>query len=206
VLAAAGFTPEVAGLCHGFLVERWRDDLAPLDLRTAPRAALCEQVGRYLGFRARAFPADAPGADRAALVEMIRVNAGRDVRAPDTPARPIAIDGRLHAWEWLVDPRTGALVKCDAHDHHASHDLIGCQDLAWDVAGATIELGLSPDEERRLIAATEHAVDPAWLAFARVAYLAFQRGRHAIHAHGPEAARLTAAADRYARALAALDA
>jgi hypothetical protein len=28
------------------------------------------------------------------------------------------------------------LLKTDALDYHAGHDPIGCQDIAWDIAGA----------------------------------------------------------------------
>ena len=55
---------------------------------------------------------------------------------------PVRIDGRLHAWEWLV-LADGSLLKTDAIDQAAGHDLIGCQDIAWDVAGAAVEFALS---------------------------------------------------------------
>ncbi len=63
-------------------------------------------------------------------------------RAVPTQLRPVAIDGKLHAWEWLVR-LDGALIKSDAYDHHASHDLVGCQDTAWDIVGAAVELELT---------------------------------------------------------------
>jgi hypothetical protein len=121
--------------------------------------------------------------------------------------RRVEIDGRLHAWEWLLGDN-GALIKADAHDHHASHDLIGCQDITWDLAGAVFELGLDAGEQQRLAAITDEVsgqpIDPDLLAFARPCYLAFQLGRHALAAGagGDESARLQAAADRYAAQLA----
>ena len=60
-------------------------------------------------------------------------------------------DNRLHVWEWLIRP-DGRLLKTDALDHHAAHDLVGCQDVAWDVAGAVVELDLSPPEQDELCA------------------------------------------------------
>jgi hypothetical protein len=39
--------------------------------------------------------------------------------------------------------RCGRLLKTDALDHHARHDLVGCQDVPWDIVGVTVELGLS---------------------------------------------------------------
>jgi hypothetical protein len=180
---------------------------------------MIERVGRYLGFRAREFAA-APdrGATLDELAGMARHNATLALgAAPVLHASPAAlaprvhrveVDGRLHAWEWLVRS-DGTLIKADALDHHAAHDLIGCQDITWDLAGAAVELGLSAAEQQRLAAITGETsgcmVDPELLAFARPCYLAFQLGRHALAgaAGGEEAARLDAAARRYAAELAA---
>src|SRR4051794_26733771 len=63
--------------------------------------------------------------------------------------RRVETDTLLHPWEWLRTP-DGGLLKTDALDHHAGHDLIGCQDIAWDIAGAMVELDLSDSEEDRL--------------------------------------------------------
>jgi len=66
-----------------------------------------------------------------------------------------------------------------------------------------VELGLSADEQARLIAvvgaAAGRLVDPALLAFLRPCYLAFQLGRHALAATHDvaEAPRLAAAVRRY---------
>jgi hypothetical protein len=220
-LHRAGFTPEIAGLCHGFLVERWvaSTPLVLASLDRAGRRHMIEHVGRYLGFRAREFAA---GRDRGAsldcLAEMVQRNATLALGAAPTlrgsraelaaRVRRIEIDGRLHAWEWLVcDGRT--LIKADALDHHAAHDLIGCQDITWDLAGAGVELGLSAAEQGRLAAVAREtsgsAIDPELLAFVRPCYLAFQLGRHSLGAAagGDEAVRLHAAARRYAAQLAA---
>lgn len=223
VLHAAGFTPEPRGLVHGFLVERWLGDARPLDPRAIDRGKLVEHVGRYLGCRARSLPAGGPGAPVAALLAMARRNAGlalgaeaeRELErwAPRLPelerrTRRIEIDGRLHAWEWLVRPG-GGLVKADALDHCAAHDLVGCQDLAWDLAGAACELGLAEEERDRLAAIALGLAgrprDPELLAFLRICYLAFQLGRCAlaIGAGGPaEDARLAAAVAAYRESLA----
>ena len=41
--------------------------------------------------------------------------------------------------EWL---QTGSgYVKTDAVDHHDDHFFPGCQDIAWDIAGAAVEWG-----------------------------------------------------------------
>jgi len=111
-----------------------------------------------------------------------------------------------------VDPdRVLDVVEGDAAvDHHAAHDLIGCQDLAWDVVGASVELGLTPGETDALCTAIEAegdlAVDRARLRALRPAYLAFHLGRARMAADAlggwpAEARRLTREAERYAEGL-----
>jgi hypothetical protein len=222
-LHAAGFTPEVAGFRHGFLVERWMGEARPLDPARFGRDRLVAHLGRYLAFRARHLPA-APegGASAEALWQMARHNAAEalgealasrldgwkpELSSLDARMRRVWTDNRLHAWEWLVLP-DGRLLKTDAVDHAAAHDLIGCQDIAWDVAGAAVELGLSATERERLRALVEaeaaREVDPALLAFLTPCYLAFQLGYHAMAADASsevDAARARRAADRYAEVL-----
>jgi hypothetical protein len=218
-LSAAGFTPPFAGLRHGFLVERWLPAAHGLDQAAHVPQALAGFVARYLGFRARHCPGSA-GASIEALWEMACHNAAeglgedwaralrRHAPAPGLARRihACAIDGRMQRWEWLRLP-DGSLLKTDALDHHAGHDLVGCQDIAWDIVGAAVELGLQPD---RLAIAVEaecgRAIDPALLAFYTPCYLAFQLGTASMaaasNAHLPdEAARLRAAAEAYALAL-----
>lgn len=92
---------------------------------------------------------------------------------------PVRIDGRLHPWEWRRTPR-GALVKTDALDHAAAHDLVGCQDIAWDVAGAIVEFDLAPgpaEALRRDVAEIAGRPLPAEALTAyRLCYAAFQAG------------------------------
>jgi hypothetical protein len=222
-LHEAGFTPEPAGCRHGFLVERWHEELDGLDQARISRGSLVDQVGAYLGFRARHCPAaEYQGASLDALRRMAIYNAGQalgDTAAaaleqslanPTTLAgkmHRICTDNRLHAWEWLVSG--GRLIKTDALDHSAAHDLVGHQDVSWDVAGAIVELNLSDDEASRLCQIVRQEsgrpVDQALLAFMLPCYLAFQLGAHLMAAgalgEGPEATRLHRAADRYGRLL-----
>jgi hypothetical protein len=224
-LHAAGFAPEVRGYRHGFLVERWQGELPSVHRGFDDRDRLVAQVGRYLGFRARHFPAGPErGASLARLWEMARYNARlalgeKLARRIDRFApmlerlarrvRPIETDSRMHAWEWLC-AWDGRLLKTDALDHHAAHDFVGCQDVAWDVAGAAVELGLSAPERDRLCAVVEaetgRAVDPELLALVAPCYLALQLGDYTlsteIAADQPsETTRLRAAAARYAERL-----
>jgi hypothetical protein len=225
LMSEAGFTPPVVGHRHGFLVERWIADATPLDPARVDRACLVDTVGRYLAFRARHFPAATRrGASLEKLVAMARHNttqalgsgaaAALDALVPRLPelereVRPIEIDGRMHAWEWLVLP-DGSLLKTDALDHHAAHDLVGCQDVAWDVVGAMVELGLTAAETAGLEAVLERetgrALRPELLRLHEVCYLAFQLGAQtraaaALAGFQAEAERLERRRDRYAAAL-----
>jgi hypothetical protein len=222
-LAEASLAPPVEGLRHGFLVQRWLEGARPLPTsRGMDRAELMTRVGAYLGFRARRFPVEpGRGATPAKLLEMARYNtsqvlgegyAGRlDVWASrldrlSAEVRPVETDNKLQAWEWLV-LSDGRLLKADALDHHDAHDLIGCQDVAWDVVGAAVELGLDVAEQDILAEyvarASGRAVSARLLDFYRPCYLAFQLGHHVMAATSlealvpAEAARLRRAAERY---------
>jgi hypothetical protein len=222
-LADAGFSPETRGLCHGFLVERWIEGARPVDPQ-ADRAALVPHLAAYLAFRAGRFPAEAhDGAGVAALSEMLHHNAGEalqpelaacitaysaSLRPEGMDIRRVATDNRLHAWEWLATP-DGRFFKTDAVDHAAAHDLVGCQDVAWDIAGAVVEFSLDDDVAADLVGRLERLLgrrfDPAQLLFHRLAYLAFQLGlwTMAVDANGAgEAGGLRARAGSYRRQLA----
>lgn len=225
VLERAGLHPPIRRLRHGYLVTEWLTDARPLGSgEDGDRAQLLQTVGDYLGLIVRELPAraGAQGAPPERLLEMARFNAGKLLgdelasaldrwreHLPSLSARlrPVATDNRMHAWEWLRLPE-GRLFKTDALDHHGGPDLIGEQDIAWDVAGATIELGLSPAEQELLLQRLgRHAPRPDTLQFHVECYLAFQLGAYAMAAWAiqgfdpAEAARLTAARDRYARQL-----
>jgi hypothetical protein len=225
LMSEAALTPAVVAHRHGFLVERWIADATPLDAARVDRAWLVETVGRYLAFRAGHFPAAAHrGASLAKLVEMARHNATQalgpgmagaldalvpSVRRLEREVRPVEIDGRMHPWEWLVRP-DGSVLKTDGLDHHAGHDLVGCQDVAWDVIGAKVELALT-DAETRAIGAilereTGRPVAPELLRLYEPCYLAFHLGAQTLAARAlvgfpAEAERLRRSRDRYGASL-----
>ncbi|PDT83004.1 hypothetical protein CO676_15665 [Sinorhizobium sp. BJ1] len=221
LLAEAGFTPPVFGLCHGFLVQKWvvAEPLAPSDFH---RTEFVEHLGRYLAFRARRLPRPAArGASLAMLCEMAVANTGeafgeavaarlksllsRTLR-DDLPVMPVDTDSRLHRWEWLAGKN--GFLKADALDHSAAHDLVGPQDIAWDVAGATVEFDLTPQETAALRAVVSdrcgRAVDAELQKALELFYLAFQLGLWTSAKFGAafdEVPRLDAVVARYAKLL-----
>ena len=195
---------QVAGLTGGWLISHWHDDAVP----TRPSMG---ELTAYLELRA-SITAAGPGATLDTLATMVRRNVpafsnwAPDLRTLDP--RPVCTDNRMAAQEWLRLP-SGQLLKADALDHHQSHDLVGCQDIAWDVAGAITELDLGRDEAEQLRAALE--VPPDLLAFTLIAYRAFRIGAHRMSAasldHWPdEQRRHVLAGDRLEAQLTAVNA
>lgn len=232
IAAGAGLAPRVLGLRHGLLVSEWLDGAIPLPLARVDRTALVARAAEYLALRARRFPASrGDGAAPGDLARMARENLGdllrggalealeRSAGVLEREARPVEIDGRLDARDWLVLP-DGRIVKADATGRGEGPELIGCQDVAWDVAGAKVELSLDERESEglalALAARTGAALDREKLGFYEICYLAYRAGSatlasRALAATDPgEAARLERARDAYVvaarRAAAALPA
>ena len=225
-LAAAGLHPEVGELERGFLAVEWHDGARPLGtpgLEVA-RSELVSRLADYLAARAGMPASDGgPGASPDELLAMAAHNtevalgpeAGRTVarrwrelvpRAASA-ARPVGIDGRMHRWEWIA-LADGRILKTDAVDHALGHDLVGEQDIAWDLAGAAVELELDEGElDRVRPGAAGRALD----SFYRVTYAAFQLGLFAMAeslaregGQDDEAVRLAAEVRRYRRTLSRL--
>ena len=191
-LADAGFAPEASALRYGFLAQPWLASSRPLRLSREDRPRFVRRLGEYLGFRAAQLPApEHAGASLETLLHMARVNAAEalgpraaEVRAFDVarwaaaaPLHRVWTDNRLHAQEWL-QLEDGGWLKTDGADHAAAHDLIGAQDIAWDVVGARVEFDLSPAETTILLEAlrARAEVDFALVELLEPAYLAFQLG------------------------------
>jgi hypothetical protein len=229
-LGDAGICPPALAWRYGFLVQPWYGDARPLsaagETATGLRADRIEQVGAYLRLRAQRLPVrgGARGASPRELLAMAETNVreglgagwaaavrswGSVVRSLAAAPRRVETDNKMHAWEWLLRP-DGRLIKTDAVEHHAGHDLVGCQHIAWDVAGALVELELAPAESGRLIELLGGAggeLHAPLLSFHLLAYLAFQLGFHEMAAHAAatfdveEAGRLSAQRHVYAAKL-----
>ena len=186
-LFAGGFVPEPLGLVHGFIVERWCSNVRPLLIDEVPLTG----IAAYIAARAE-LPRVEPlgGASVDELLEMIQRNValelGNDAANSLDSWKPyiddlgrrvrrIPTDNKLDRDEWLR-AHDGALVKVDALDHHCGHDLIGCQDIAWDVAGAIAEFDLDRASADEMIRSAGLDVDRQLLRFCLVAYCAFRLG------------------------------
>jgi hypothetical protein len=216
-LHCEGLIPEPLGLANGFMIERWCDDAVLLVDDEQPVG----ELARYIATRARLLPAaSSSGASVCELLVMARRNVslefGDDGAAAldawsacrqklDRRIVRVRTDNRLDRHEWLRTP-SGALIKCDALDHHQAHDLIGCQDVAWDCAAAIVEFDLDQNQAEQLVRAVGElsggSVDRVLLDFYRLAYLAFRLGQTRLGAttvaDHSEQQRLEFRGDRYA--------
>lgn len=191
-LFQAGFAVEPIALLHGMIVERWVDS-TPL-AADVDRSRLVDTLARYLAFRATTLPTHNKGAPLTLLAEVAAFNAGRafghdaemavrlwtrNAAAMQAQAQPADTDNRLHRWEWRV-LADGRLIKTDALDHSSSHDLVGCQDIGWDVAGAIVEHDLTKEEASQLIDQTGgligRALHPDLIKLFTACYIGFQAG------------------------------
>jgi hypothetical protein len=147
--------------------------------RAATTAEIWPVIAPYLSFRAETFPAETAGASQAVEGSAeILFDAWPDdrVAALQRCVRPVQIDGRMHRWEWIAG-RSGVL-KTDAVDHARAHDLVGCQDIAWDVAGAIVEFGVSDAQGEQLVRAVlgDRTEMTDLTALLTLCYLGFQIG------------------------------
>lgn len=218
LLAGAGFSPAPLGALHGMVAFQW---VAGTPCRTGGAdAALVGSAARYLSAM-RELPTCGSGASSAELSEMIDVNVEEGLgplwrqRAEQVLAgmpremteQQVALDGRMLAHEWFRSPARGWL-KADSLEHHADHFFPGGQDVAWDVAGACVEL-LPPTAGDALVEAYcrtsgDHAVTRR-LPFYALAYLAFRLGYSTMAAESDrgsaDGARFRREIGRYGRLL-----
>ena len=183
-LAAAGFTPASEQLDEGFMLRQFVEG-EPVQPGRAD-LPLLEFVATYLAHLYQYHVAE-PTTSEATLQEMLRVNVAEGLEdsrleklvsripAAAWSERPVALDGRMLAHEWIATEH--GYIKVDAMDHHDDHFFPGCQDIAWDVASAGIELGLTQAGRAylvhryrslsgdRTIASRLHPYASAYLAF-----------------------------------------
>ncbi len=215
-LGEAGFTPPARALRHGFLVT----DFVPGTPHGRQRAGrpLLHTIARYLAYLARNCPSNRPLPLDQNLA-MIQANAGELIgvgaralqrlqgyRTRLLDAQTTAVDGRMLPHEWIAGP--GGWLKTDHVDHHDDHFFPACQDIAWDVAGACVEMELDDAACRWLAEAVgRYAPDPglpARLPFYRVAYAAYRLGYATLAARSltgtPDSKRFARLARAYRRA------
>ncbi|MFL5460666.1 MAG: hypothetical protein ACJ8AY_08260, partial [Gemmatimonadales bacterium] len=210
-LTAAGFTPEPEMLAHGFLRRRFvaGSPVGPGEVT----AELLETVAAYLAHLYREHAAE-PSVSSDTLREMIATNLEEglgqswskdllDLPSGEWIERGVMLDGRMLAHEWIRSA-TG-YMKVDALDHHDDHFFPGCQDIAWDLAAAAVELNLGNHgrdvlvEHYRSISGDRGIAQR--LPFYRIAYLSFRLGYTSLASatlgDSPDARRFVVETRRY---------
>lgn len=217
-LAAQGFSPRPFAFEEGFLSMEFPEG-TPCRPGTA-NTELLEAIARYTACLHRETGCARPP-DFTALLEMILVNTSEGL-SPQWASRAerlsgsekticntsvVQVDGRMLPHEWLLTAR--GYLKTDSLDHHDDHFFPGCQDIAWDLAGASVEFEMSPEAERflleRFASESGDTEASARLAFYRAAYLAYRMGYTKLAAEtmgeSPDAAKFRRMSAGYAARL-----
>jgi hypothetical protein len=207
-LSGAGFGSQTVALCYGFIVEKWVEGRL-LDPFRGDRNRFLDRLGAYLAFRAQNLGAPGPGASLQELRKMAVYNTAHALGNEASTlldrrlhrldllqdrVRPIRTDNRLYPWTWVETEH--AILKLDGVDHCEAHDLIGCQDIAWDIAGSIVEYGLDKHEVaalcRRIQSAAGIDLHPELLSALVPCYIAFQLGLWSTASPCPDTKALAA--------------
>jgi hypothetical protein len=189
ILADAGYGPHPAAFSNGFLAMPF---LPGAFARTrSVTAEFLRCMAGYAAARRRLLPSP-EGISVEPLLAMVRTNITEAVPRQATGAldrldawnaalsdrQAVQIDGRMLPHEWLLTAQ--GYVKVDALDHCEDHFLPGCADIAWDLAGASIEFALQTPQQEALLEAYEQASGDRGarprLSFYLLAYAAFRLG------------------------------
>ncbi len=142
-----------------------------------------QHAAEYCAFRAAELGCAAPATD--SLEVMARINierelnfdVGKDFRLEIV--RPVIADGKMMLHEWLQPADGSKPLKLDCAAHGDDHFFPGPTDIAWDLAGASIEWKLNESESAELVRRYRHiSNDDAQgrLHSYRLAYAAFRMG------------------------------
>jgi len=163
----AGRVTPLLGLRDGILYTEWLPQTAQVNAANVPRSAWVATAAAYVAERAERLPVTASAAPEAQheglalLADTLSAAYGsgvgglmaeplrRRIATCLTP-RAALIDGRMAADEWIAGP--GGLLKTDFEHHGIGKNEINLCDPAYDLADAILQLRLTPEEERDLLA------------------------------------------------------
>ncbi len=145
LLAARGFGAPYLGHQSGFGTYALVGGIQPRISDISSQ--LLSHLAAYCAWRAEAFPATVPEDGIRQLEHMAMVNLEQEFGfAPDINLeveRPAICDSRMQPYKWrqVEDERW---IKLDASTHGDDHFFPGPTDIAWDLAGISVEWRLSP--------------------------------------------------------------
>lgn len=149
VLDDAGFAPQPASEL---------DDTGYVAYRLLPSKpvtqsdiseSLLKAVARYCAFRSHALTSEVNECEQnlSNLELMLKTNLSEEFGSiagyssrPLELVKPVIPDARMQPWEW--GKINGKFIKFDAATHGDDHFFPGPTDIAWDLAGAIVELSL----------------------------------------------------------------
>jgi hypothetical protein len=188
-LADAKFTSAPCGVLHGFIALPYVPGVPVTPGETDSQ--LLETLASYLAHLSHQHAAE-PSVTVGDLEKMARVNTSEGLgeawiarlegwlrsSSKRWCEKPVALDGRMLPHEWIHTP--SGYLKTDAIDHFDDHFYPGCQDIAWDVAAACIEHGLTREQQSHLLeryrTLSGDRTIAARLPIHAIAYLAFRLG------------------------------
>jgi hypothetical protein len=154
-LADAGFGPGVCEAENGFLSYSLVQGKG-LQAEDAD-AQVLERIAQYCALRYSEFSSAASSGTQQ-LRQMLEFNVSQEfgitlsLREDDfCDGRAVVTDGSMQPHEWIA-ARSGRVIKVDGVDHGDNHFFPGPCDIAWDLAGASVEWKMSS-------AATEYMLD-----------------------------------------------
>jgi hypothetical protein len=190
ILAQAGFTPALNSFANGFVdMEFIEGDLVTSGVLDTN---LLDTVARYCTYL-KVNCAAKPVTTYHSAMEMIRVNVEEGLgsswlrsvdllekkhNAPVYEDDIVSIDGRMFPHKWIKTDR--GYVKIDHLEHHADEFFHGPQNIAWDLAGFSVEFELSQKKRDTLVELYIHYSNDRTiierLPFFLIAYLSFKLG------------------------------
>ena len=184
-LADSKWGPPIRDAGDGFLAyELLQGAGASFENKNGSSVMILESLAEYCAFRYAEFP-EKPLHEAPGLREMLEFNVlqefGQELSLPQDAFctdRPVVTDGCMQPYEWIsVSPKH--LIKTDGTDHGDNHFFPGPCDIAWDLAGISVEWQLRPDAMDYLLDAfrSYSRVDiSSRLGFYQLAYAVFRLG------------------------------
>jgi hypothetical protein len=140
LLAEANWSPPLGRQEPGFLAGAWQKGRPAQGLRDVGLAL--PRLAAYSAFRLLAFATAHARTEsletmtRNNVAEALQVDVPREFRLE--VVNPVFVDGRMMPHEWLILGET-RLLKTDSAHHAEDHFHPGVTDIAWDLAGASVE-------------------------------------------------------------------
>src|SRR3990172_587856 len=218
MLSEAGLTEPVERFTNGFIVTRFAYG-RPVAEREMNQLLL-DEMARYSSFLKRNFRSSRKMSFEEFLGMISRnitLGLGTDwgdkagalerLEGVFESSEAVHTDGRMFPFEWILTKK--GYRKTDCLDHHLDQFFPSSQDIAWDLAMATVEFEMNPMEQNYFIsrysAASGDGVSQERLRLYSIAFLAFRLGYTAFAseelAKSPEGPRFSSLVHRYSSRL-----